>query len=92
MGIYTDGSLKNSSFDLMKDLETIHQIIFSKDIPYVGTPNSSAQSVNNFFLSSQAMLEGLKTGMSLSDRLSQDLADSGWKLVQEDPTDATSKK
>lgn len=47
-GIYTDGSLKNSSFDLMTDLEQIHDIIFSKEIPYEGTANLSAESAKNF--------------------------------------------
>lgn len=47
-GIYTDGSLKNSSFDLMTDLEQIHDIIFSKEVPYEGTANLSAESVKNF--------------------------------------------
>lgn len=36
LGIYTDGSLKNSGYDLSADLENIHNIIFAKDIPYPG--------------------------------------------------------
>ncbi len=66
----------------MKDLEQIHDIIFSKDLPYTGTANTSAQSVGNFFSSSQAAIEGLTQGASLTDRLSRDLTDAGWKLVQ----------
>lgn len=34
MGIFADGSLDNSSYDLMKDLENIHDVIFAKDVPY----------------------------------------------------------
>lgn len=57
MGIYSDGSLDNSSFDLVEDLERIHEIIFSRDIPYEGRPNMSAGAARDFFSSPQAALE-----------------------------------
>lgn len=85
IGIYTDGSLQNSSFDLMKDLERVHAVIFSKDIPYEGTANMSAQSAKNFFSSPQQAFEDMNQGFDLTNRLSRDLADSGWKLIQQGP-------
>jgi hypothetical protein len=88
IGLYTDGSLKNSSFDLMKDLEQIHDVIFAKDIPYTGTPNTSATSLGSFFASPLALTEGLSQGATLDDRLSRDLADAGWRLNQ--PTGSSS--
>lgn len=48
MGLFSDGSLENSSYDLMKDVENIHSVIFSKNIPYDGLPNDGAKSVMNF--------------------------------------------
>lgn len=48
MGIFTDGSLDNSSYDLMKDLENVHDVIFTKDIPYGGTANDGSISVMSF--------------------------------------------
>jgi hypothetical protein len=42
VGLYSDGSIDNSSFDLMYDLDKIHSIIFAKELPYNGTPNGSA--------------------------------------------------
>lgn len=48
MGIFTDGSLDNSSYDLMKDLENVHAVIFAKDVPYGGMPTDGAQSVVSF--------------------------------------------
>ncbi|MFZ4461004.1 MAG: hypothetical protein ACOYN2_00155 [Patescibacteria group bacterium] len=41
VGLYTDGNIDNSSYDLMYDLERIHDIIFSRDIAYNGRANSS---------------------------------------------------
>jgi len=40
MGIYSDGSLENSPFDLMYDLEEIDRIIFSEDIIFQDIPVS----------------------------------------------------
>lgn len=88
--IYSDGSLDNSSFDLMKDLELVHNVIFSREVPYEGTPNLSAQSAKNFISSSTADFEPIRRGFELTDRLSRDLADSGWRLVQPDPVDTAS--
>lgn len=48
MGLFTDGSLDNSSYDLMKDLENVHAVIFAKDVPYGGVPNDGAQTVASF--------------------------------------------
>ncbi|MDD2744992.1 MAG: hypothetical protein PHU93_00470 [Candidatus Gracilibacteria bacterium] len=84
-GIYTDGSLKNSSFDLMTDLEQIHDIIFSKEVPYEGTANLSAESVKNFLSNPSFAATAMAQGFTLTDRLSYDLADSGWKLAQMGP-------
>ena len=60
LGLYTDGSTENSSFDLMKDLEQIHDIIFSKELPYTGSPNNSKNSVGAFFANPpRSLVEGL---------------------------------
>lgn len=48
MGLFSDGSLENSSYDLMKDLENIHDVIFVKNVPYDGLPNDGAKSVMSF--------------------------------------------
>jgi hypothetical protein len=81
LGLYTDGSIENSSFDLMKDLEQIHDIIFSKELPYTGSPNNSKNSVGAFFANPpRSIAEGLTQWASLTDRLSRDLADAGWQL------------
>lgn len=48
MGLFADGSLENSSYDLMKDLENIHAVIFAKNVPYDGLPNDGAKSVMSF--------------------------------------------
>lgn len=47
IGLFTDGNKDNSSYDLMTDLENIHNVIFAKDIPYNGTSNMGASSVAN---------------------------------------------
>lgn len=47
-GLFTDGSLDNSSYDLVKDLENIHAVIFSKNVPYDGLVNDGAKSVMSF--------------------------------------------
>jgi hypothetical protein len=47
IGLFADGSVENSSYDLMKDLENIHAIVFAKDIPYGGIPNDAAESIMN---------------------------------------------
>jgi hypothetical protein len=81
LGLYTDGSTENSSFDLVADLEQIHDIIFSKELPYKGSPNNSKNSVGAFFASPpRSITEGLTQGANLTDRLSRDLADAGWQL------------
>jgi hypothetical protein len=81
LGLYTDGSTENSSFDLIKDLEQIHDIIFSKELPYTGSPNNSKNSVGAFFANPpRSIIEGLAQWASLTDRLSRDLADAGWQL------------
>ncbi len=60
IGLYSDGSLENSSFDLMKDLERIHDIIFTKELPYSGSPNNSKNSVGALFANPpRSVLEGL---------------------------------
>ena len=48
MGLYSDGSLENSSFDLMKDLDNVHAIIFSQNVPYEGQPVGGSTMVTNF--------------------------------------------
>ncbi|MDQ1343694.1 MAG: hypothetical protein QG650_414 [Patescibacteria group bacterium] len=48
IGLFTDGSLDNSSYDLMKYLENINSVIFVQDIPYDGNPNDGAQTVMSF--------------------------------------------
>lgn len=47
IGLFTDGNKDNSNYDLMVDLENIHNVIFSKEIPYNGTDNMGASSVAN---------------------------------------------
>lgn len=84
-GVYADGSTKNSSYDLMSDLETMHDIIFSKELPYSGnigsSANSTANNLSNFLRAvGQNGLSALSDPLSFSDRLSFDLADAGWKL------------
>ena len=76
----------------MKDLEQIHDIIFSKELPYTGSPNNSKNSVGAFFANPpRSIVEGLTQGASLTDRLSRDLADAGWQLpVSTSPTSVTS--
>lgn len=65
----------------MKDLEGIHDIIFAKDLPYTGSPNNSKNSVGAFFSNPpRSIIEGLTQGASLTDRLSRDLTDAGWRL------------
>ena len=38
----------NSSYDLMTDLENIHNVLFARDIPYDGTENMGASSLRDF--------------------------------------------
>ena len=47
-GLFSDGNLDNSSYDLIKDLENIHAVIFSKNVPYDGLVNDGAKSVMSF--------------------------------------------
>ena len=47
IGLFNDGNRDNSSYDLMVDLENIHNVIFARDIPYNGTENMGASSVAN---------------------------------------------
>ncbi len=48
MGLFADGSVENSSYDLMKDMETLHSVIFAKSLPYNGRENQAARSVANW--------------------------------------------
>lgn len=48
IGLFADGSIENSSYDLMKDLENIHSIVFAKEIPYGGMPNVAAAMAMDF--------------------------------------------
>lgn len=74
MGIFTDGSLDNSSYDLMKDVENIHNVIFSKDVPYGGEINDGAKSVMSF-----AQVAGFPSSYADSN-------DAGYFGVNFDPT------
>lgn len=47
IGLFSDGNKDNSNYDLMTDLENIHNVIFARDIPYNGTDNMGASSVAN---------------------------------------------
>lgn len=47
IGLFTDGNKDNSSYDLMVDLQDVHNVIFAHDIPYNGTANMGASSVAN---------------------------------------------
>lgn len=47
IGLFTDGNKDNSSYDLMVDLQNIHNVIFARDIAYNGTDNMGASSVAN---------------------------------------------
>lgn len=87
VGLYTDGNSNNSSFDLMKDLQDVQDIIFSKDLPYDGRVNTSATSIGAFLSNTSNIALGLEEGGSLTDRLSFDLADAGWRLAT--PTRST---
>lgn len=75
MGIFTDGSLDNSSYDLMKDVENIHNVIFSKDVPYGGEPNDGAKSVMSF-----AQVAGFPSSYA------PHVGDAGYFGVNFDPT------
>ncbi len=88
VGLYTDGNTDNSSFDLMYDLSRIHDILFSKDIPYNGKSNPTNGNLKAF-LSNPTPFSSLTNGLTLSDRLSFDLADSGWQLVNPDKPQTT---
>ena len=48
IGLFTDGNEDNSSYDLMTDLENIHNVLFARDIPYDGTENMGASSLRDF--------------------------------------------
>lgn len=80
IGLYTDGNIQNSSYDLMYDLERIHDIVFSRDIAYNGRPNSSLMDLRGL-IGNSSPYSGLS---GLTDRLSYDLADSGWRLINPD--------
>jgi hypothetical protein len=45
IGLFSDGSRDNSSYDLMADLEDIHNVLFAHDIPYEGTANLGSSSL-----------------------------------------------
>lgn len=47
IGLFTDGDTDNSSYDLMYDLEQIHNVIFAHEIPYDGTANIGDSAIAN---------------------------------------------
>ncbi|MDP2103352.1 MAG: hypothetical protein Q8K26_00330 [Candidatus Gracilibacteria bacterium] len=47
IGLFTDGNTDNSSYDLMYDLEQIHNVIFAYEIPYGGTANIGDSAIAN---------------------------------------------
>ncbi|MBW7955071.1 hypothetical protein H3C61_04635 [Candidatus Gracilibacteria bacterium] len=57
IGMYSDGLLENSPFDLMNDLDEINSIIFEEQIPYNG--------VNNYNLG--ASINGILSGLNPFD-------------------------
>ncbi len=59
----------------------MHDIIFAKEIPYSGKESGGAADLKSF-LANPNPLSALNQDMSLSDRLSFDLTDLGWRLVQ----------
>jgi len=47
IGLFTDGNTDNSSYDLMYDLEQIHNVIFAREVPYNGTANIGDSAIAN---------------------------------------------
>ena len=65
LGIYTDGTLKNSGYDLSVDLENIHAVLFTKDIPYPGKADNIGLDAFASFLNSKTVSgAGIKTPWS----------------------------
>lgn len=50
LGIYADGSLENSSFDLIEDLERINDIIFASKFEYSWVENDNYKDIFNDIL------------------------------------------
>lgn len=48
IGIYMDGSVKNSDFDIIKDIEKINAIIFTVPFAYDGKKNNSEDLLKKF--------------------------------------------
>lgn len=46
IGLFSDGDRDNSGYDLMADLEDIHNVLFAHDIPYEGTANLGSSSLS----------------------------------------------
>lgn len=47
IGLFTDGDIKNSGYDLMYDLVQIHKVIFASDIPYNGVASPASAGLAN---------------------------------------------
>ncbi len=50
IGLYSDGSLENSPFDLINDILAIDKIIFSQELEYNGVPYENADRALDDFL------------------------------------------
>lgn len=47
MGLYMDGDTSNSDYDIISDIEKINHLIFTEELKYNGTKNTSKFNLNN---------------------------------------------
>lgn len=47
VGLFADGSIENSGYDLMYDIEQINKIIFKQAPTYSGLRNDNGRGINN---------------------------------------------
>lgn len=68
--LYSDGTTENSDYDLIADIDRINTILFSEELKYTGTKNSSSSSFSDF-------LDG-KSPTPLIPKTGSGTDDGGW--------------
>lgn len=54
IGVFSDGTLQNSDYDIIYDIDKINAIIFSEKIPYQGKVNPTNKSLERFLRGDKA--------------------------------------
>ena len=63
IGLYTDGSIDNSSYDLLYDMELINDLLFKQPVCYAGVVNSTRKGVMDLGSAASSAFGDMLTGL-----------------------------